>query len=345
MADYHGRFDEEERSLLLIKAHNYDTNSELQRLPKDIISHLVALEQHERRILTRSHYRICFEIDPNYLPKTPEWSLSLTSYEPSAFSPNLIATSKAVINFLHAVRKLPNDDASIQRAIELYFLFLILQNNFQEELVPSLEIQSVWFTHMLQSCPYESNMSYLFPRVYELPHPLTKSLFPSSIIEKQARTQSLMEERYGPSLEIPNDQKALWESFSKWVTPKMVRDDRDWILEFRKFTYGTDIESRQFLEKAHVGYQKFLFLKSKHGATIEDMSFSPCPTIDLFWHSHLLHPSSYQWDTDVLLGHSPKHKLLNVIERTRVWMQKRDDKQLDLWQTEFGESMFDYAVA
>jgi hypothetical protein len=44
-------------------------------------------------------------------------------------------------------------------------------------------------------------------------------------------------------------------------TPQMAIDDQLWVVEFLKFTRGTDIFSKEFLEKAHLGYQRMLYLK------------------------------------------------------------------------------------
>jgi hypothetical protein len=124
----------------------------------------------------------------------------------------------------------------------------------------------------------------------------------------------------------------------------MIIDDQDWIFEFRKFTFGTDVRSPEFLQKAHLGYQKFLFLKHRCSPLIEALGLAPCPSVDLMWHTHILHACVYRQDTKKHLGHSPKHKLLKVEDRTLTFMNDRDDAQLRLWREEFGESVFDYAV-
>jgi hypothetical protein len=52
-------------------------------------------------------------------------------------------------------------------------------------------------------------------------------------------------------------------------TPQMAIDDQLWLVEFLKFTRGTDIFSNRFLEKAHLGYQRMLFLKWNQSSTME----------------------------------------------------------------------------
>jgi hypothetical protein len=54
----------------------------------------------------------------------------------------------------------------------------------------------------------------------------------------------------------------------------MAIDDQLWLVEFLKFTRGTDIFSQSFLEKAHLGYQRMLYLKSKESAFMEEVLLS-----------------------------------------------------------------------
>lgn len=104
------------------------------------------------------------------------------------------------------------------------------------------------------------------------------------------------------------------------------------------------MSTEAFLKKAHVGYQKLMHLKWKYAHQVEQIGFSPCPSIDLIWHTHLLHPVLYNSDMKKILGIVPKHKLIEKAERTKVFMEKREDEQMDLWQKEFEESIFEYAV-
>jgi hypothetical protein len=63
-------------------------------------------------------------------------------------------------------------------------------------------------------------------------------------------------------------------------TPQMVIDDQLWVVEFLKFTRGTDIFSKEFLEKAHLGYQRMLYIKWKESSNMEMVSI-------LFTHAHI----------------------------------------------------------
>lgn len=279
------------------------------------------------------------------------WKASLTAYERGVFTPDLVKASAAVLDFLMKARRLPGFDISApaytKGLIREYVQFLVLQNETEEELVPSTEIQAVWFSHMLQSCPYQQLVEFQLPRVFAMDHPAVRGLEPAQLAEKQARTKELWNQRYPPAYNPVSDQAFtyLLNLLEPDFTPETIIYDRDWILEFKKFTYSNDVESKSFLEKAHLGYQKFMHLKWKHSTRVEDIGFSPCPSIDLFWHTHLLHPLSYDKDMKRLMGVVPKHKLLSLADRTKVFMHKREDQQMDIWNTEFRESIFEYATA
>jgi hypothetical protein len=55
------------------------------------------------------------------------------------------------------------------------------------------------------------------------------------------------------------------------------------------------------------------------------MGFAPCPSVDLIWHTHLTFPLVYERDMEALLGHTPKHKLLEEKDRTLVFLNDRYD--------------------
>jgi hypothetical protein len=354
---YQSRFEEESKSLLLISGYLFDTDCLLCRLPKEVLSLFVAWEQHERRVLTRSHYKICYilRMPPGTAGPPPPWTVTLTNYEPTAFSPDLVGAASTVLKFLHVTRGLPGFERSkdidrIRGLLREYFFFLCTQNDHPEvALVPSLEIQALWFTHMLQSCPYEIFILRHLPNVWNFSHPATSGDWtPNVPAEKVSLAKRWAEETFPEEtrdVDLQGWLKPLWDNFCEGITPEMVIEDRDWILEFRKFTWGADTSSRAFLEKCHLGYQKFLYLKSVRSYLMESFSFAPCPSIDLMWHTHLLHPRDYLTDTRQLLGHVPKHKLVDLEKRTRVWMGEREEEEEILWKESFrGESMFEYAT-
>lgn len=283
------------------------------------------------------------------MPKLKVKSLLLppAAYDASMFTVDLITASTAVLDFLHKVKRIKQFDevSFVTQQMREYLKFLFLQKDYSEQLIPSDEVQAVWLSHMLQSCPYRQWLRNLgFFNVYELHHPVTRKLDTKAVLAIKKRTQALMDERYTPTWQWDAEIQGAWESLLTDFTPEMVIYDRDWIVEFRKFTYGTDFESTNFLTKAHFGYQRFIYLKSEENEKVEKIGFSPCPSIDLMWHTHILHPSAYHADLKKAISHVPKHKLLALEDRTKAFMDCRDDESMNLWNKVFHESIFEYAV-
>jgi hypothetical protein len=266
------------------------------------------------------------------------------------FTPDLVTASGAVLSFLTEVQKLQNfkNPASVESLMKFYLCFLILQDeNSLEELIPSKPIQAIWFSHMLQSCGYKTFINQNFTNLWKLNHPVTRlQLGDPHRSDLESRTQKLMDQKFPKDCDlnsVPNFLN-LWEKMKVEFTPETVIYDRDWILEFNKFTSGTDVKSVEFREKAYFGYRRLIYLKWRNTSRVEEIGFSPCPSIDLLWHTHLAHPETYEKDMENVLGHVPAHKLLDVKDRTEAWMDTRDDQSMEMWQQQYGESIFVYAV-
>jgi len=302
----------------------------------------------ESKHLSRSHYRIC-RGKHSYLNSynvRPMRNPSLTDL--NQFTLNLVELSGKVLNFLNEVQKLPGfeNEENAEKNMKNYLCFLMVQEeNPSEALLPPMQTQAVWFSHMLQSCSYKT-FTQNFTNIWNLNHPVSRTLESQERQALEARTQKLIEERYPPCSDLMSNASFvdLWKSLVGQFTPAMVIHDRDWTLEFNKFTSGTDVNSVEFREKAHFGYRRLLYLKSRYSDQVEAIGFSPCPSIDLVWHTHLVHPSTYETDMNKVLGHVPMHKLLDVPDRTEAFMDSRDDKSMEMWQNEFQESIFVYAV-
>jgi len=307
------------------------------------------LNSTEVKHLSRSHYRICrghnvYDENRKFMfPPQPQ-------DEGATFTPDLVTASGSVLSFLTEVQKLTdfNSPASVEPLMKLYLSFLILQEeNPSEALIPSKPIQAIWFSHMLQSCGYKTFILENFSNIWKLNHPATRiELDETHRRELESRTQKLMDEKFPKDCDfnsIPNFLE-LWKKMVVEFTPETVIYDRDWILEFNKFTSGTDVKSVKFREKAYFGYRRLIYLKWKNSVRVEEIGFSPCPSVDLLWHTHLVHPETYEKDMEKVIGHVPAHKLLDVNDRTEAWMDTRDDQSMQMWQKEFQESIFVYAV-
>jgi len=122
-------------------------------------------------------------------------------------------------------------------------------------------------------------------------------------------------------------------------------DDRVWFREFNKATEGVDVYSTAFLRKAQLGFQKFMYLLAKWPVKMDRIGFSPCPPIDLMWHTYLLQPKEYAIFSKKLILRVVHHKLLPKESRTLMTYSLRHDKEEKLWTKEFNESMAIYVNA
>jgi len=125
---------------------------------------------------------------------------------------------------------------------------------------------------------------------------------------------------------------------------RMVFDDWLWFDEFTKATANIDVSQPEFFRRSHLGYQKYLYLMAHSPVAMENMSFAPCPPIDLMWHTHILQPDAYFRDSLHLLFSVKHHKLLARCKRTPVFYESRLNKEDKLWSSVFGESLSVYLL-
>jgi hypothetical protein len=72
---------------------------------------------------------------------------------------------------------------------------------------------------------------------------------------------------------------------------------------------------------------------------MEWIGFSPSPSVDLFWHSHLLQPAAYFRDAFELCGCVSHHKLLPSGAQTEFVYDAHSSAEAQLWEEEFHEPM------
>jgi len=358
-------------ALSVLLAFLYDSKSEFALFPKDVVIEILKWYYPNQPVhllskgISRSHYKICKEmcVDHTQLyrqePKNPPFTLSTYAFDPGFqwTGGNLILHARNILNFLFKLVELKINFKSyseerLNELINEYLLFIYSQmftNPDSSYLIPSLEIQAIWFSHMLQSMNYSLFLSKLndkFPyagiHISKLSHVITKRMDQKQYEQIEKSTKKVLEKNLTSSKfkDMLLDRNFFLADF----TFNTFMDDQMWIGELVKFTQGTDIFSDAFLQRAHLGYQRMLCLKSRHNDKVENIGFSPCPSIDLIWHSHLLSPSLYDLDTRALLGYPPAHKLLNENNRTLVFMNDRDNMQEEMWMKEFNESLFSYAT-
>jgi len=342
--------------LVVLLAHKFDENSAFwyNYIPTDVIFNFlrwyVPCDTSPfllSKPLVRSYYRICMMRERvEYTWKT---YFKLSKNRVDEFKCDLVNASLKVLDFLIKVNNSINFSTysreKMDNLFDEYILFLLLQyRNTEERVVPSLEIQAIWFSHLLQSGPYRT----FIENIDKICNGNTDLL---------TLNHACVSSENFSGYEIQENLTQLWKFVYNSVdfdllrslllteyTPQMAIDDQKWLGEFLQFTKGTDYRSLEFREKAHIGYQRMLFLKWKHSLNMEEIGFAPCPSIDLIWHTHLLFPSQYDCEMNNILGYSPKHKLLEEKDRTLVFFNDRDDTQEKMWKENFGESLFNYAT-
>lgn len=156
----------EDIALALLMASQCDRTSALYSLPRDIVHALVALfvpsataPYLHTRPLSRSYYRICEEMP--YDPRRDRsvldepFGLSTEQFDASLASVDLVQAARQVLRFLLQLKRekicFRDFSESVMNGLfDQYLNFLFLRHRGLE-LLPSLEIQAIWFSHMLQS--------------------------------------------------------------------------------------------------------------------------------------------------------------------------------------------------
>jgi hypothetical protein len=173
---------------LMLASSQFDSASTLFELPRDVITSILLFfvpSSTQRYLLykpiTRSYYRICTEMP--YFEDQPlhdyptQFTASITEYE-AIFSSgiDLVASAKCVLRFLVRVKRanicfdkfseMKMSMSSLLRFLNVsqcsgnlfdqYLNFLFLRYRRGLSLHPPLEIQAIWFTHMLQSRRFPS---------------------------------------------------------------------------------------------------------------------------------------------------------------------------------------------
>ena len=114
---------------------------------------------------------------------------------------------------------------------------------------------------------------------------------------------------------------------------KITYDIKSAALRQGSFYYQVSLshyKDEAFMRDAFKRYKMYLLLKKENKSTF----LVPCYDIDLVWHTHQVHPHSYQRDTNSILGFVLKHddsvndraegsKLNNADETTRALWLKR----------------------
>lgn len=350
----------------------FDSSSPLSGLPKDVLRNILRYFVPTpdgpyllHKPIARSYHQICSLVHRKEDFRPEKYELSITAFDPRFQSGlKLVPAAEQVLRFFlrqkEAGLELRNcSKERLDEHLNDYADFMFHRfGNLTPHACPSLEVQSIWLSHMLQSLSY-----MLFTRWLKSRYAQKISAFDESkmschcIVENCAPSQ---EDASHPTPSVPNSfvldkgktlscEEARPIILHFMMSPfafntTVIREDQCWIDEFLRFNEGSKVLSQEFLSRAHLGYQRMMYLKWKRTEEMEQLGFSPCPSIDLIWHTHLLFPALYAKDMLALLGHVPGHKLLAVDKRTLHTLNCRDDADERLWMKEFQESLFTYST-
>ena len=185
------------------------------------------------------------------------------------------------------------------RRYELYWLPLVSKADSRYPLAAPLDIEWVWYAHMLSPYAYNRDCLHRFGRV--LSHRIT-SAKDRNIGLNNAR--EIWEKAY-PKEQFSLDLTAP-PKITGTFTSKFSYDLFAAIFRQRFFNYQISLNhfrDLKFLEKATKRYKDFLCAKLQDPSLV----LNGCFDVQLIWHAHLLHPILYRDDTRQIFGEMLSH--------------------------------------
>ena len=185
------------------------------------------------------------------------------------------------------------------RRYEVYWLPLVAKIDPRYPLAAPLDIEWVWYVHMLSPYAYNRDCLHRFGQV--LDHRIT-SAKDRNIGLNNAR--GIWEKAY-PKEEFSLDLTAPPE-ITDTFTSKFSYDLFAAIFRQRFFNYQVALNhyrDLKFLEKGTKRYKDFLRAKLQD----PDLILNGCFDVQLIWHAHLVHPTLYRDDTRKVFGEMLGH--------------------------------------
>ena len=222
------------------------------------------------------------------------------------FSIDLISAAKYQLNFLKKIEQNGNlyEGVYFERALyryEVIWLPMLQRYQYDEKLISPIDVQWVWHGHMLCPTQYIEDMKPISNR-YEI----------GIVVNNRLKSEREIQNNFQFS-------KQSWETFSSLhydyvkdstqqplFKSRIKYDLRSASERQKAFYYNVSLphfKNDEFLKLGVERYKKFLQLKLQ----IPELFIVPCYLIDLIWHSHQLHPSSYLHDTIKILGYVLPH--------------------------------------
>ena len=188
------------------------------------------------------------------------------------------------------------------RRYEQNWIPLLLENPEERGLVPPLDVEWVWYCHMLNPTAYNEDMSRIAGRD-EVPDHVMQALDSSEWMEGRKRAQQLWAKKFSEpfSLELqlaqaPQvDESRAGSQRSSYDFVSAAARQIDFYYQVAVLPHYQD---QYFLELAVERYlDKFLELARRH----PEGTWVPSSDIECVWRAHLLHPLAYAEETTELL--------------------------------------------
>ena len=252
------------------------------------------------------------------------------------FGIDLAEAANSQLEFLRETNQHPNlfKSSFLRKSLiryEKYWLPLASKHT-DKILTAPLDIEWIWHCHLLAPVEYIKDCNEITGK--QIDHKLLdqkereKLLEVSKQLWKSAYPDEAFEIALVSEVAIENGEVDFESKISYDILKAAERQS--------VFNYQVSLphfSDKVYLKNAVARYQKMLYLKLTNPKTF----LVPCYDMDLIWHTHMLHPSSYKTDTEKLFGkifnhddsvtdRSPGSKLNKADERTRaLWRESFDD--------------------
>ena len=238
-----------------------------------------------------------------------------------------VNSSKKILLSENLLRK------AVYRYENIWLPYLASFNSDDIRLVPPLDVEIIWHSHMLCPIEYNADCIKMFGKI--LSH---HNLENSQRLKQKQSTKAEWSKRFSVSFDYL-DSNSVNEFEFKHFSSKIKYDLIAACKRQLEFYYQVSLphyESKRFLQLALKRYKKFIYLAKQN----PDAFLVPCYSIDLIWHTHQREPLSYSNDTIKLLG-----KILSLDDsvndrQSGSKLNTSFSKTCELWRKHFNEDYF-----
>lgn len=244
----------------------------------------------------------------------------MDSWNDISFEVNIANTAKFLLNFIKKIDQLNlYEGVSFHRALYRYeqiWLCILKNNNEKKFIVPPLDVQYIWYLHILSPTSY---VDFGYPMDYLM-----------KIQSNEIQNSNEVWEKFS---NMPYDYTKD-ESRQETFKSKIKYDFISASLRQRLFVYQVSLnhfENEDFLARGLERYKKFLFLKK----TNPKLFLMPCFLINLIWCAHIFHLNEYKIDTEKIFGQLLPYDGAIVNRLITI-----DEIQMKLWRDSYNEDFF-----